>query len=250
MYQHRTEGIVLKNTPYHETSLIVTLITPDRGKLRGLVKGAKRPKSRFGASLEPLTHIEVLFYGKEGRSLNTITQTDIIEGFDAIKRDFDKIAYGAYFLELCDKFVQEGEESQEIFSFLLESLRLLCDWRGDLTLLAAGFGLRFLTLVGFAPSLEQCVVCGAVLKPGKLFFSVDEGGVLCKNCPGTDATELTAYHLRLMRNLSRIPLNRMQRARVKKEVLQETFDLINTYASRRGDTELKSPAFLKATVTN
>ncbi len=245
---HRTEGIVLKSADYHETSKIVTVLTPDRGKLAGLVKGAKRPRSRFGSSLEPITHIEMLFYGKEGRPLATITQTDIIERFDAVKRDFDRLAYGGYFVELCDRFVQEGEESSGTFSFVLESLRLLGDWTGDLELLATGFGLRFLALAGFAPLLDSCARCGSARLHGKLGFSAEDGGVLCANCARHDATELSAYHLRLMRNLSHIPLKRMEKARVEKKVLRETFDLVNHYGSWRGNVRLKSPAFLKATV--
>jgi len=249
VYLHRTEGIVLTNADYHETSKIVTCLTADRGKLRGLVKGAKRPKSRFGSSLEPITHIELLFYEKEGRSLNIITQTDIIDSFDPIKGDFDRLAYAGYVVELCDRFVQEGEESGEVFSLALESLGLLCEWTGDPAVLATGFALRFLGLVGFAPLLERCARCGKSLGRGSAGFSVEEGGVLCDRCCIPGAVGLSAYHLRLMRNLSRIPLRRMEKAKAKKEVLGETFDLVNRYASWRGDVQLKSPAFLKATLT-
>jgi len=245
---YRTEGIVLKYADYHETSKIVTVFTPDRGKLAGLVKGAKRSRSRFGSSLEPITHIELLFYEKEGRSLATITQTDILEGFDAVKRDFDRVAYGGYFVELCDRFVQEGEESSGTFAFVLESLRLLGDWTGDLELLATGFGLRFLALAGFAPLLDHCARCGSGRLQGKVGFSAEDGGVLCANCARHDAAELSGYQLRLMRNLSRIPLKRMEKARVEKKVLRETFDLVNHYGCWRGNVRLKSPAFLKATV--
>jgi DNA repair protein RecO (recombination protein O) len=249
--QHRTEAIVLKYVDYSETSRIVTFFTPDWGKLSGLVKGAKRFKSRFGSSLEPITHVEVLFYAKEGRSLHNITQTGIIDSFDAIKRDFDRLAYGGYIVELCERFVQEGEESSELFSLAVESLRMLCDWTGDLALLATGFVLRFLALVGFAPSLDVCARCGGSPPGrGKVCFSPDEGGILCDNCREPGAAEVGTYHLRLMRNLSRIPLKRMEKAGVKKEVLGETFDLVNRYVSRRGDMHLKSPAFLKATVTS
>lgn len=239
---------MLKHVDYHETSKIVTVFTPDRGKLSGLVKGAKRPRSKFGSSLEPLTYIELLFYEKEGRALATITQADILERFDAVKRDFDRLAYGGYVVELCDKFVQEGEESSAAFSFVIESLRLLGEWTGDLELLATGFGLRFLGLMGFAPLLDRCARCGSTQLHGKLGFSAEEGGVLCANCARHDAAELGGYHLRLLRNLSRIPLKRMERARVEKKVLRETFDLVNYYASWRANVRLKSLAFLKATV--
>jgi DNA repair protein RecO (recombination protein O) len=246
--QHRTDGIVLKYTDYSETSRIVTFLTPDWGKLSGLVKGAKRPKSRFGSSLEPITHVEVLFYAKEGRSLHNISQTGIIESFDAIKRDFDRLAYGGYIVELCERFAQEGEESSDLFLLALEGLRTLCDWTGDLALLATGFALRFIALVGFAPSLEVCARCGGSPPArGSVCFSADEGGILCEDCREPGAAEVGRYHLRLMRNLSRIPLKRMEKARAKKEVLGETFDLVNTYVSRRGDMRLKSPAFLKST---
>ena len=249
MSLHRTEGIVLRNTDYSETSKVVTVLTPDRGKLAGLVKGAKRARSRFGSSLEPITHIELLFYEKEGRSLRNVTQTDIVETFSPIKSDFDKLAYGGYFVELCDRFVQESEESSEMFSFMLESLRLLCGWTGELELLATGFGLGFLALAGFAPILDACAQCGSTSLRGKVRFCAEEGGVLCANCTGQGVTELGAYHIRLLRNLSHIPLKRMEKARVDKKVLHETFDLINAYASWRGDVRLKSPAFLRATVT-
>jgi DNA repair protein RecO (recombination protein O) len=248
VYLHRAEAIVLKYTEYHETSKIVTFLTRDHGKLAGLVKGAKRPKSRFGSSLEPITHLEVMYYAKEGRSLNNITQTDVIESFDAVKRDFDRLAYGGYIVELCNGFVQEGEEPSEIFSLVLDTLHTLSDWTGDLALLASGFALRFLALTGFAPSLDRCTRCGnRVSERTKIRFSPGEGGVLCSECLEPDAVEIGAYHLRLMRNLSRIPLRRMEKAAVNKEVLRETFDLINRYTSRRGEMQLRSPAFLKAT---
>lgn len=246
---HRTEGIVLKNIDYSETSKIVTLLTPDRGKIAGLVKGAKRPRSRFGSSLEPITHIELLFYEKRDRPLRNVTQTDIIESFGSIKGDFDRLAYAGYFVELCDRFVQEGEESGDVFSFMLESLRLLCEWKGALELLATGFGLRFLALAGFAPVLDACAQCGSTSLRGKVRFCADEGGILCQNCTAPSMTELRPYHLQLLRNLSRIPMRRMEKARVNKNVLHETFDLVNAYASWRGDVRLKSPAFLKATLT-
>ena len=139
--------------------------------------------------------------------------------------------------------------SGEAFSFMLESLRLLCEWTGELELLATGFGLRFLALAGFAPVLDACARCGSTGLRGKVQFCAEEGGVLCENCTGRGMTELRAYNLRLLRNLSRIPLKRMERARVSKEVLHETFDLVNSFASWRGEVRLKSPAFLKATVT-
>ena len=250
MSLHRTEGIVLKNADYSETSKIVTVLTPDRGKIAGLVKGAKRPRSRFGSSLEPITHIELLFYEKQDRSLRNVAQADIIERFGPIKSDFDRLAYGGYFVELADRFVQEGEESSDTFSFVLESLRLLCEWTGALELLATGFGLRFLALAGFAPMLDACARCGTTALRGEVGFCAEEGGVLCPDCTGPGVTGLRTYHLRLLRNLSRIPLRRMEKARVKKEVLHETFDLVNAYAAWRGDVRLRSPAFLKATVTS
>jgi len=249
MSLQRTEGIVLKNSDYSETSKIVTVITPDRGKIAWLVKGAKRPRSRFGSSLEPITHIELLFYEKEGHSLRNVTQTDIISDFRAIKNDFERLAYGGYFVELCDRFVQEGDESSDEFAFMLDSLRVLCEWTGDLELLATGFGLRFLALAGFGPRLDACARCGSAALRGKVRFCPEEGGVLCPDCTGEGVSELRAYHLRLLRNLSRIPLKRMEKARVNKQVLHETFDLVNAYASWRGEVRLKSPAFLKATVT-
>ena len=248
VHVYRTEAVVLRYSDYSETSKIVTLITPDRGKLAGIVKGAKRPKNRFGSSLEPLTHIEAVFFGKEGSRLATISQTHILEDFDGLRCDFDRLAYGGYMIELCDKFVQEEEESGELFEFLLASLRLLCGWTGNLALLATGFGLRFLRLAGYEPALDGCVGCGKTAGRDKTYFSVDDGGVVCAECRQQGAFEITSYHLRLMRNLSRVPLARMQRAAVRTDVLTETFDLLNAYVSRRGGVRLRSPAFLKATL--
>lgn len=174
---YRERGVVLRTHRLGEADKIVSLLTEGRGKVRAVAKGVRKTKSRFGARLEPMTHVALQLY--EGRELDTITQAETVETFRAVREDLDRVARAGALLEVVDQIAREGEANGALYRMLLGALRSLA--AQDSPVLVAGFYWKLLSQEGFHPMLEACASCGdddATL----VAFDLAEGGALCGSC--------------------------------------------------------------------
>lgn len=173
---YRDHGVVLRTYKLGEADRIIVLLTRGRGKVRAVAKGVRKTKSRFGARLEPTSHIALQLY--EGRELDIVTQAESIDHFRAIRDDLDRIARASAMLEAVDQVAQEGEASPRLYQMLLGALRALAAHDGPLVVPA--FFLKLLALEGVRPVVDRCVGCDA---DGPLVaFDPDSGGLLCGAC--------------------------------------------------------------------
>jgi DNA repair protein RecO (recombination protein O) len=171
---YRDEGIVLRTHKLGEADRIVSILTRQHGKVRAVAKGVRKTKSRFGARLEPPTHLQLLFY--EGRGdLDIVTQAETIGHFRAIRDDLDRLTRAVSMLEAADQLGLEGEANPALYQMLLGALRALAGHSGPLVV--PGFFLKVLALEGFRPVVEQCVECGAT-EP-LVAFDLESGGTRC-----------------------------------------------------------------------
>jgi DNA repair protein RecO (recombination protein O) len=176
---YKEQGIVLRSHKLGEADKIVSILTQGSGKVRAVAKGIRKTRSRFGARLEPFTHVSLLLY--RGKSLDTVTQAEIISPFVTLRGSFDLIAAGETMLEATDKVAEEHERNVRLFLLLLAGMRALDRTPRDPAAVAEAFLLRMLSLSGFHPSLSACAVCGS---PGPHeWFDAGQGGVVC----GADA---------------------------------------------------------------
>ncbi len=171
---YRDEGIVLRTHKLGEADRIVSVLTRRHGKVRAVAKGVRKTKSRFGARLEPPTHLALQFY--EGRGeLQIIDQVETLDHFRVIRDDLDRLTRAVSMLEAGDQLGLEGEPNPALFQMLLGALRALAGHSGPLVL--PGFFLKVLALEGFRPVVDQCVECGA---PERLVaFDLESGGTRC-----------------------------------------------------------------------
>ena len=176
---YQTEAIIIKQTKLGEFDKLITLYTPEFGKLKAVAKGACRPGSKLGGNVEPLTHSLMLL--AKGRNLDIVTQSQTIDGFLALKSDLWRISCGLYILELIDSFTMENSESRPLFDLLLDTLRQLCQTDSKEIVLRY-FELHLLHYLGYRPQLRCCVMCNSPLTPVVNFFSFSQGGVLCPHC--------------------------------------------------------------------
>ena len=123
MALHRTQAIVLKSINLSDSDRLVTFLTESFGKVKCVAKGARKIKNRFWGSLEPMSNIHLIYFGKENQHLYRLNQSDIIEYFQSIREDFGKLYKGVYFLELIDSMILEGYQDQRIY-FLLQQMYL------------------------------------------------------------------------------------------------------------------------------
>jgi DNA repair protein RecO (recombination protein O) len=177
MALYKEQGIVLRTMPLGESDRIVTIFGQSVGKIRAVAKGIRKTKSRFGARLDPFTHVDLLLY--QGRELDIVTQADIITSFRTIRTDYARFAAGEMLLEATDRVAQERERNPQLFLLLLNGLRRLVDPVSDPSLVADSFLIRLTSLAGFRPALAGCAECGQAHASR---FSIQQGGMVCDGC--------------------------------------------------------------------
>ncbi len=172
---YRDEGIVLRTHKLGEADRIVVVLTRHHGKVRAVAKGVRKTKSRFGARLEPPTHLQLQLY--EGRSeLHIIDQVETLDHFRAIRDDLDRLTRAVSMLEVADQLGLEGEPNPGLYQMLLGALRALAGHSGPLVV--SGFFLKVLALEGFRPVVDRCVECDDP-DAELVAFDLDSGGTRC-----------------------------------------------------------------------
>jgi DNA repair protein RecO (recombination protein O) len=157
---YRDDGIVLRTQKLGEADRIVTVLGRKTGRIRAVAKGVRRTRSRFGARLEPFTHVDLLLY--TGRTLDVITQAETVRGYgDSLAGDYPRYTTGTAMLETAERFtVVEKEPALRQFLLLVGGLRTLVEGEHEPRLVLDAFLLRSLAVAGYAPALDECAICG------------------------------------------------------------------------------------------
>ena len=158
---YRDDGIVLRTQKLGEADRIVTVLTRRTGRVRAVGKGVRRTKSRFGARLEPFTHVDLQLH--TGRSLDYITQAETVRAYgEPLSADYPRYTSGTAMLETAERFTPvEKEPALRQFLLLVGGLRALGEGAHDPRLVLDAFLLRSLAVAGYAPALAECALCGA-----------------------------------------------------------------------------------------
>ena len=150
----KAEGVILRRIKYSETSLIVTLYTREYGKIGLIAKGARNPKSKFVGSLEPASCVSIIYYHKEGRDLQMLSEVDSMRSNSSIINSIRKIAVAFAIVNLIDSVVTESESNEDIFDLLKESLLALNDREIDIPILWY-FEINLLRQIGFEIDVDN-----------------------------------------------------------------------------------------------
>ena len=240
---YKTEAVVLRQRKLGEAGKIITLYTPNYGKLDAVAKGVRRPKSRLGGHLEVLTHTAVML--AQGRNLDTVTQAQTVESFAPLRADLHRLSRALYAAELVDRFSPEGAESYHVFQLLLATLRRLSTARNVDTVLRY-LEMRLLSLSGFQPQLGRCVNCERALAAAPSYFSPAAGGVLCPSC-GPEAAgsrPLSLNGLKVMRLLQSGSFAEVSRVRMNPALAREVEMHLRTYLIHVLERDVRSVAFI------
>ena len=161
MLPYRDDGIVLRTQKLGEADRIITILGRTTGRVRAVAKGVRRTKSRFGARLEPFTHVDLMLH--PGRSLDVITQAEVIRPYgEPLTADYPRYTAGVAMLETAERFTpMEKEPALRQLLLLIGGLRSLGESEHDSRLILDAFLLRSLAVAGYAPALEECARCGA-----------------------------------------------------------------------------------------
>ncbi|MGD2245918.1 MAG: DNA repair protein RecO [Candidatus Aminicenantes bacterium] len=184
----QSEGFILKTFNVGEQDKIVVLFSKEKGIFKGVAKGARKFGNRFGSSLEPLSHVKLFYYEKEGKELVTISSSDLLESFFEIQKDLKTSSTLSYFAELIEEFYPARSKDDILFR-LLQSVLSSLKARADLHFTSAYFEAWFLRIGGILPDFRRCKRCRA--QPDeKTWLSSKKDGVLCTNCVSEEKIEV------------------------------------------------------------
>ncbi len=244
---YTTEAIVMRRDDYGEADRLVTLLTPDYGKLRVLAKGARKLTSRKAGHIELFTRTRLLL--AKGRTFDLITQAELIEAHRPLREEMHRGALAHYVCELANRFALEGGDTAPLYGLLVEGLGWLCEGR-DPRLAARYFELRLLTLEGYRPELFRCARTRDPMEEGEgespVAFSPSEGGVLSEPAASQarDVFRLSRDGLALLRAMQTQPFEAMQALDVSRELHEHVERALRFYISAILERQPRTAAFL------
>jgi DNA repair protein RecO (recombination protein O) len=212
---------------FRETSQIVTLFTREKGKVSVIAKGARHPKSQFGATLQPMSHIQAIYYHKPTRDLQTLSETAHLTVFQRIRDNLDRIAIGLRTIEMVQALLQADEVNEPVFDLVLASLQHLNQAEGRLTNLWPFFQMRLAGMLGFQPAIERGEV--EALPDGGGSLVLGSGAILPAGEPAPNARKASRTALRAFAILCRADLDAVLRMTMTDPVMHEVAGLIDSY---------------------
>jgi DNA repair protein RecO (recombination protein O) len=198
----KTRGIVLRTMRMGETSRLVTLYTEDYGKLKVTAKGARKPKSKFGAALDLMTQLQAVCYIKKTRDLQTLSECTLLVSAPALSHSLERLSFGSAACELVDRLTIEGENNPRLYQCLVGVLRGLAEVGEDqVESLFWYYQLRAAEALGYRPELRQCISCRNELIGPWLWFSAARGGGLCAACGQGNGVRMAGPSLNFLAGL-------------------------------------------------
>ncbi len=213
----KVNGIVIKETDAGESGKRIVVITKEHGKMLLSAHGSKNAKSGIMAATQLFSCCEFTLY--EGRGFYSVTQADVIESFYGIRNDFERLAYGAYILELTDRAAFEELENNSAFELLLRTLFVLASGKQKPRLTAVVYIIRLLKECGFM-SDTYCVECGERLEQSAYYGETTDGLFCHKHAEGA-AYKLGSGALMAVKHISESKMPSLFSFSVSEEVLSE-----------------------------
>ena len=227
-----THAIVLKSMRWGEADRILTFFSLRFGKVRGIARGARRMKSRFGGMLEPFSSINLTFFDKRNDGLASVRQIDTLESFSPLRESLDLIWAASCMVAVVDGVTADRDPSPGIFRTLLEGLRALVhtDDPGLLTLIVQ---VHVLGQSGFHPQFERCASCGRELGEPPSWFSPSAGGRVCGACDlerWDSCLPMSKGSTAFLRQAWHVPFTLATRLKASGQVRKEVKEIVETYA--------------------
>jgi DNA repair protein RecO (recombination protein O) len=187
-----SESFILATYALRETDRIVSFLTRDSGKRRGVARGARRARSVFSGALEPMTEARVVYFEKEGRELVSLNAVDTIRPSFSLSKDLDRALLLSALAESLETFVSESEPAEPFYRLARHAMDALFAG-GPVELVAAYFDVWILKLSGLFPSPRECAGCGRPLESsGALLFDEARPGFVGAECRRGEVLRLTA----------------------------------------------------------
>jgi DNA repair protein RecO (recombination protein O) len=231
----KTQAVVIGRMALGESDRLATFYTREFGKVRGVARAARRPRSRFGSSLELFTQGQLLFFETERSDLARIDAFDILRPFQAVREDLAALAGGAWMVECLGRLSADRDPNAALYGLLVRALRAL-EGRVSPRRAAFCFTARAVDLLGHRLRLDRCLACGgAAPRPGQgARLAFDLGGLVCQACAGAepDGLDLSGAAVRGLRRLRTLAWEETLRAPIPARLEAEMADALEAQVAR------------------
>lgn len=195
MNNYVTDAINLKSYNLNDADKIILMYSKEKGLIKGVAKGIKKPKSKLGARMDLLVANTLQLL--KGRSMDTILQAQTVNNFKKSREDIDKLMYSSYVSELVVNFGEGSESaSKEIYELLYKVLSRIAraENKKDAMIAVIKFQLKLLLIIGLCVELDVCLCCREQILDDEMYFSSSMGGIICKECNETLGVPLKMHH--------------------------------------------------------
>lgn len=238
-----SEAIVLQSYPLGEADRLVSFLSRSMGRVRGVASGARRTKSRFGATLERMSHVRIWFFERETRELVRINQCELIESFVTAFRDYSASVALALIAEITECVLPDREPADPSFRLLLLTAQTIKQ-RREYELPLAYFALWTVRLGGWLGSLERCARCGAELTSGG-YVDPASPSILCVKCRTAGMKTLSPNALEAGRKMLGERLDKIESGEFNPASLRELRNYLLDLLEHQIERKLKSRELLE-----
>lgn len=271
---YRTHALILRRRDFGDADRILTIFTPEKGRLEVIAKGVRKTSSHKAGHLEPFTHVNLLL--AQARTWDIITEVVTVESYRHLRENLDAIGRAGYVAELVDAFAQSDDDHKPVWELTTFVLRALDESAAraaaaanlaaanaasppaapdadaiDRNVLLVWFMLHMLSLSGFQPNLFTCLQCAEQLQPQVNFFNAGEGGFYCPRCAdaveGTRSREfepVEADVLKIMRFAQSRPWGEVRKYTIRPALVRKAEGLLQRYLMTVLEHQLRSVDFL------
>jgi len=180
---YKDQAIVLHSIRWKESSKIITLFTRDKGILKVIARSVYRPNNPMGGRLESMNLLEIVVVQKQSRSLQILQEAELIDSFYDLRRDLSRLPYALAVLELIQQTLEEQNSDEIFFDFTVYLLKTFISVSQPEIILVY-FLLKLSSFLGFKPAFNTCQSCGTKNLKDTVYFSIENGTVLCPDCSG------------------------------------------------------------------
>lgn len=248
----KATAIVLRSRKWGDADRIVTFYSKEKGKIGGVARGARRPKSRFGAALEPFSLCRLNLFEKAGDSLLRVSQVDLVRSSQKLRESLSLIDSAARMVNVVAAITPDGDPDPLLFDTLEQGLASLHESE-DPAFTALLFQIRLLGVTGFRPQTDHCAACGKAHFVGEPQFSPLAGGLVCLSCVAHQRVRCIALSrgsLSFLQQAIRLDPAVVTRLRASGQVRGEVEAAIEGYVTVVAGKRLPSANFLSVAVSS
>lgn len=244
----KTRCIILQVTDYGESDKLVTLYSPELGKITAIAKGAKRSKQRFVNKLEVCSLLQIMYRPPRTGGLFFLSEAELEQSFLTLRQHYSPYVAAMFISELVLCFTRERDPDPNIFTLLLWAFSSLQNGFQPRPV-AALFHLRLLGACGYDPDLRRCGRCRSPITNKRVFsLHPDNGGLLCNHCAEYRASSrfiLSLQTLTFLHNAQHLALENLQRLKMPDRVVDETLSALHYYSRHLMQRDIHSWPFVQ-----